>query len=232
MSSAEDSIVKPRSFKDFKRKKVVYFPADSSSHILGDVLKRKAAKVLNLGFGQVYLLKDKVVLYQSVGAPAAVLSLEGLIASGAKEIILLGFCGSLNHEYPMNSVVSISTAFSEEGTSKHYFPPKKYFKPSTALKNKIEKNLCTHHLIFLEGPLVSTDAPYRETKAWLEQKQRKGIDLVDMETSAVFSLAEFRNIESAALMIVSDELWTGKWKKGFSDPGLDEKIEQYFLPFL
>jgi len=232
MKKMEDSIVKAKPFWDFKRKKVVYFPVDSSYHLIRKTLKRKAIKEKNLGFGYLYLLKDKVVLYQSVGAAAAVLSLEGLIASGAKEIILLGFCGSLNPEYKINDVVCISKAFSEEGTSKHYFPKKKYFRPSTGLKNKIEKNLLSLHLPFSSGSLVSTDAPFRETKTWLEQKQKKRIDLVDMETSAVFSLAEFRRIESAALMIVSDELWSGQWKKGFFDPQLDEKIEEYFLKFI
>ena len=232
MKKVADSLVKPRGFKNLRRKKVVYFPVDSPSHIIRKALKRKAIKVISLGISQLYLLKDKFVLYQLVGAPAAVLCLEGLIASGVKEIIILGFCGSLNSKHPMKSAVCISKTLSEEGTSKHYFARKKYFKPSLNLTNKIRKVLNSHKLPFLAGSIVSTDAPYRETKSWLEQKQKMGIDLVDMETSAAFSLAEFRGVESAALMIVSDELGTGKWKSGFSDPGLDEKIEQYFLPFI
>lgn len=232
MRNTEESLVKPKGFKNFKIKKVVYFPVDSNSKILGKELKRKSVKDINLGYGQIFILEDKFVLYQSMGAPAAVLCLESLVASGVKEIIMLGFCGSLNREYPIKSVVSISRALSEEGTSRHYFPRKRYFKPSMALKNKIEKILQSHKFAFQEGSLVSTDAPFRETKSWLKEKQRKGIGLVDMETSAVFSLAEFRSIDSAALMIVSDAIWSGKWKKGFFDPGLDEKIKKYFLPFI
>jgi len=232
MSRRENSLVKPKKIKGLKSKKIVYCPVDSGSNILRKTLKRKAVKEINLGYGRIFILKDKFVLYQSVGAPAAVLCLESLIASGAKEIIMLGFCGSLNPEYAMKSAVSISRALSEEGTSRHYFPQRKYFKPSPGLKNRIEKILHFHHLKFLEGSLVSTDAPYRETKTWLEHKKRKGIHLVDMETSAVFSLAEFWNIEAAALMIVSDEIGIEEWKQAFSDPGLDKKIEKYFLPFI
>lgn len=232
MRNTEESLVKPKGFKDFKRKRIIYFPVDSNSNILRKELKRKAVKDINMGYGQIFILEDKFVLYQSMGAPAAVLSLESLIASGAKEIIMLGLCGSLNRKYPIKSVVSISRTLSEEGTSRHYFPHKRYFKPSMALKNKIEKILHSHQLTFQEGSLVSTDAPFRETRSWLKEKQRKGIDLVDMETSAVFSLAAFRSIDSAALMIVSDTLWSGKWKKGFFDSGLDKKIKKYFLPFI
>jgi purine-nucleoside phosphorylase len=53
-----------------------------------------------------------------------------------------------------------------------------------------------------------------------------------METSAVFALAEFYGIERAALMIISDELFSGKWKKGFFRPELEKRIKDYFLPFL
>lgn len=232
VNKRNDAILKPWSFKGFKRKRVIYFPVDSPSQFLLNTLKRKAIKeTKNMGYGMFFLLKDKVILYQSIGAPAAVLSLEGLIASGAKEIILLGFSGSLNPEFQIGSVVSISKAFSEEGTSRHYFPRKRYFKPSDTLKNVVEKIIYSHSLSFLEGSIVSTDAPFRETKSWLKKNQKKRIGLVDMETSAVFALAEFRGVESAALTIVSDEIWSGKWKKDFSS-SLEEKMAEYFLPFI
>ncbi|MFB0565401.1 MAG: nucleoside phosphorylase [Candidatus Aminicenantaceae bacterium] len=232
MNKRIESIVPARPLKEFTKKRVVYFPVDSSSNVIRNELKQRANKEVNLGYSQLYLLKDTVVLYQCIGAPAAVLFLECLIASGAEEIILLGFCGSLNPKYTIKNVVSISKAFSEEGTSRHYFPRRKYCRPSFALKDKIEKILRSSRLSFSEATVVSTDAPCRETKTWLELKQKKGIEVVDMEASAVFFLAEFWSIESAALMIVSDELWSGTWKKGFSDPGLEEKIKEYYFKFL
>lgn len=231
-NQGEEAIVKPKPLRGFSRKNIIYTPFETPSRILQKTLKKIALKEINIGFGYLYLLKDSTVLYQSISAPLAVLSLETLIASGAKRIILLGFCGSLNPEYKMMNVVSISKAYSDEGTSRHYFPRKKIFYPSPFLKKSIESTLHRSKLPFISGSLVSTDAPYRETKAWLKNKQKKAIDFVDMEASAVFALANFRRIHAAALMIVSDELSSGVWKEGFHSPELEEKIKKYFTLFL
>jgi len=228
----EKVIIEPRPLKDFRKKEVVYIPADLPSHYLKRLLKKRAIKEKNMDFGYLFLLSDKVALYQSMGAPLAVLSLERLIASGAKRIILLGFCGSLNPDYKISKVGIISKACSEEGTTRHYFPKRTIFYPSPALKKKIEAVLKASNLPFLTGSIVSMDAPFRETKSWLAKMQKKGIDLVDMETSAVFGLAEFYGLECAALMIVSDELSSGKWKSGFFAPDLEKRVNDYFLLFL
>jgi len=228
----EKSIVKPESLRDFAAEEVVCIPFDPPSRSLQKAVKKRASKEKNIGFGYLYHLKDKIVLYQSLGAPSVVLSLERLIVSGAKRIVLLGFCGSLNPEFKIMNVVSISKAFSEEGTSKHYFPRKRIFYPSAPLKNRIETVLNDSKLPFLTGSLVSTDAPYRETTSWLKHKQKRKIDLVDMEASAVFAIAKFYGIQAAALTIISDELWSGAWNKEFLSSELEEKMKKYFAPFI
>jgi len=228
----EKLIVKPTPLKGFAKKNVVYVPFDSPSRILQRAIKKSSLKEKDICFGYLYLLREKTIIYHALGAPLAVIALECLIASGAKEILVLGFCGSLNPRYRMMDVVSVSKALSEEGTSRHYFSRNRIFRPSALLKNRIENFLRQQTLPFRSGTCVSTDAFYRETESWLEQKQRKKIDLVDMETSAVFALAKFHRIQAAALMIVSDELWSKAWKKEFRSPELDEKIKRYFLPFI
>ncbi len=228
----EESILKPEPFKEFITTNVVYIPFDLPSGPLQKAIKTQALKEKQTPFGHLYLLQDKIVLSQCLGAPSAVLSLERLIRSGTKEIILLGFCGSLRAEYRIGDMISITKAFSEEGTSKHYFPRKKIFFPSLLLKKRIENALLDSQCLFKTGSLISTDAPYRETQSWLAMNRRRKIDCADMEASAVFALAAFYNIQAAALMIISDELWTGVWKKGFRDPLIKNKIKKYFLPFI
>jgi purine-nucleoside phosphorylase len=229
---AEKPIVKPEPWKGFGGENIVYVPFDSPSRVIQKTLKKFCLKEKDIGFGWLYLLKSNVVLYHSISAPLAVLCLESLIASKAKRILLLGFCGSLNPSYRVMDMVSISRALSEEGTSRHYLPRKRIFHPSLTLKNAIESTLRQASLTFLTGTVVSTDAPYQETESWLKDKQKTKLDLVDMETSAVFALAEFRRIEAAALLIVSDELWDKTWRKAFEMPELEEKIKKYFLPFI
>jgi uridine phosphorylase len=228
----EETIVKPEPWKGFAEKNIIYIPFDSPSRAIQKTLKKSCLKEKDTGFGWLYLMKSSVVLYYSLSSPLAVLCLESLIASKAKRILLLGFCGSLNPSHRVMDVVSISRALSEEGTSRHYLPRKRIFHPTLAIKNRIEDILRQASLPFLTGSVVSTDAPYRETESWLKEKQKRKIDLVDMETSAVFALAEFRRIEAAALLIVSDELWDKTWRKAFKLPELEEKIKKYFLPFI
>ena len=228
----EKSIVRPRPIKGLQTKRVIYFPMDAPSLPILGILKKSGAKEIHSMFGDFYLLQDKVILTRCMGAPSAVLSLEPLIASGAKKIMVIAYCGSLNSDYRMLKAVSVTKALSEEGTSRHYFPKKRIFRSSPVLKRNLESILESYGLPYLEGSIVSTDAPFRETGSWLKDKQKKGIDLVDMETSAVFALAEFYSIQAAALLIISDELWSGVWKVGFRSPGLEQKIKEYFIPVI
>jgi len=227
-----EPIFKPKPLKGFSHQRAVHIPVDTPSRIIWNVLKKKASKDLKIPFGHFFLLDDTAVLYLSIGASSAVIGLEQLIVTGTKEIFVLGFCGSLNPDFSSLDVVSIKKAYSEEGTSKHYLARQKIFHPAARLRHKIENSLAERNLPFLEGTTVSTDAPFRETKNWLQDKQKKGIDVVDMETSAVFSLGEYHNVPTAALMIVSDELAGHKWKNVFKSPRLNARVEKYFFPFL
>ena len=229
---SDKSIFDPKAIKGFSRKTVIYIPVDSASGVLKNYLNKSSLKKKSFLFKDLFLLEKKVVLYGCVGAPAAVLVLESLIASGADEIIILGFCGSLSQRVRLLDIVSIVGAFSEEGTSQHYIAGKKEFSPSKVLRYRIETKIKANGLPFLTGTIVSTDAPYRETKSWLYKNLNKGIDCVDMETSAVFCLAEYHQKHAAALMLVSDELSPHGHITGFTHPQMDANISEYFLPFL
>ncbi|MFW6131486.1 MAG: nucleoside phosphorylase [Candidatus Aminicenantaceae bacterium] len=227
-----DQILVPKPLHKFANEQVVCIPYDLPSRTLLKALKKHSLKEKKIGCGSIYKLENKSVLYNFPGAPFTVLGLEILIASGAKEIILLGYCGSLNSDYRNTHALSISKALSEEGTSKHYITGKDIFYPSPALKQSIEQTLNKYKLSFNKGSTVSTDAPYRETKSWLEEKQKMNIDSVDMETSAVFCLAEFHNIKAAALLIISDELFTGKWHPAFHLMKLINRTKKYLFPVI
>lgn len=226
------SIVPPRPFKDFLVDQVIYMPVDLPSGLIKKYLREHAGKEKQTDWGILYRIERTAVLFQAVGAPLAILSLEKLVASGAKEILILGFCGSLNLEYKLASPISIAKAYSNEGTSCHYCPGQKVFHASPGLQKAVEKRLKDRELPFLRGAAVSTDAPYRETPAWIRKMRQRGIDVVDMEASAVFGLASFHKLPAAALMIVSDELFSGCWKNGFPDPNLAKTVQDYFFPFL
>jgi len=179
--------------------------------------------------GIFYLLEDSVVLFGGIGAPAAILSMEQLIQTGVKEFVVLGFCGSLDPSFSIAETALIDRAFTEEGVSRHYLPSSREFHPSESLNRDIRKQLSANNLECRSSSIVSTDAPYRETKTWVNDQQNKGISLVDMETSAVFAVAEYHGLSSASLQIISDELSTGTWKTGFHRLELRAAVEKYFF---
>ena len=66
------------------------------------------------------------------------------------------------------------------------------------------------------GKVWTTDAPYRETRTKVADYARQGIYGVDMEFSALCTVAAFRGVELAAAMLVSDEVWKQPWQPQFS----------------
>jgi len=155
----------------------------------------------------------------AVGAPMAVLCLEKLIALGAKNIILYGWCGSLQEELHAMDVLVPTSGLSEEGTSPHYQSQSDKsceILPSAALRDKVCCALSDKAIEFHQGPLWTTDAPYRETGGKVTDYAAQGIFGVDMEYSALCTVAAFRKVQLAAVMLVSDELLKSPWKPQYS----------------
>lgn len=225
-------IFKPRAVSHFGRKRVLYIPLDTPMKTIQNAIAKHSIKEKKEPFGHLFLLKNQVVLSASIGAPLAVIGLERLIASGAEEILVLGFCGALDKKSRIADPVIITQASSEEGTSQHYFPQKRIFRPASTLRKELELTLGAKRLPYSSGAVVTTDAPFRETKSWLARNAKKGIRYVDMEASAVFALAKFRNIKAAALMLVSDNLSDDKHRLHMRHSMLLTNIEKYFFPFL
>jgi uridine phosphorylase len=161
----------------------------------------------------------------AVGAPQAVMILEKLIALGARRVIFLGWTGSLNPALSPGDLILPDEAISEEGTSRHYSNEMRS-KPSSSLLRVITAALKEKSLAFKQGPVWSTDAPYRETIDKVKAFQSQGVLGVDMETSAIFTVSAFRGIEAAALLIVSDDLSKMTWRHGFREPRFLEARKQ------
>jgi uridine phosphorylase len=165
-----------------------------------------------------------------LGAPQTVLVLEKMIALGCKKVVAVGWCGSLQSEVVIGDVVLPSGAISEEGTSAHY-PGTECF-PSPELVNLLKAALSSTGATIREGIVWTTDAPFRETCAKVTAFQSQGVLAVDMETSALFSVARFRGVDLAAVLIVSDDLSSLKWVHGFRDAAFHESRKRVINPIL
>jgi purine-nucleoside phosphorylase len=65
------------------------------------------------------------------------------------------------------------------------------------------------------GRVWSTDGVFRETPPKVRRFTRMGAQAVDMETSALFTVAAFRHVDLSALLVVSDTLAGMRWQHGF-----------------
>lgn len=133
------------------------------------------------------------------GAPQAVDTVETLAALGVKNIIAVGMCGAYDENVRVGKIIAPQKAFVEEGTSLHYYESIEVSYPNGDLLET-----ATAFLHISNYPIVSSDAVYRQTfdkeRLWRE----KGAVGVDMETSAVFSVAQYLGLKAVALLMISD----------------------------
>ncbi|KAF0189519.1 MAG: uridine [Desulfobulbaceae bacterium] len=162
----------------------------------------------------------------AIGAPMAVLSMEKLIVLGAKRIVLVGWCGALLETLKVGDIILPGQALCGEGTS-HYYSENQAPQPSANVLSGLRAVLSQSELPWQEGRVWSTDAPYRESRSLLSSLQMKhNIAAIDMEYSALCTVAQFRHIEFAACMLVSDELWQNNWKPGFTTSLFRQRSQQ------
>ena len=151
----------------------------------------------------------------ALGAPYAVMVLEKLIALGARVVLALGWCGSLQSHLQIGDLVLPTTTVSTEGTSRHYPLNGQSPDPDPGLLRGLRQLLETSDNRWQEGPVWSTDGFYRETVDLVRHYQAQGVLGVDMEMAALFTVGRFRRVPVAGLLVVSDELASFKWRPGY-----------------
>lgn len=165
------------------------------------------------------------VVRTTIGAPAAAIDLEESIALGAQTFVVFGACGSLQKDLPIGRTVLPTTALSDEGTSKHYggFRPAH---PDARLVRRLRAACRRRSLPVQEGPVWTTDAVYRERRSGIRSLARRGVLGVEMEASALFTVARYRRVPMASLMVVSDEVGGDAWRPGFQDPTFRDGVRR------
>ena len=165
--------------------------------------------------------KQVAMVHPGVGAPLAGGFLEETIALGASKFIACGGAGVLNREIAMGHLVVPVTAVREEGTSYHYLPADAVAAASNEAVAAIEATLNRHEIPYVLGKTWTTDGIYRETPRKIAKRRSEGCLTVEMETSAFFAIAQYRNVSFAQILYggddVSGEVWDNRdWQKAKS----------------
>lgn len=177
-------------------------------------------KQVNFFKGQFYLLKstgNKVGVCGGfgIGAPAVTTILELMVALGVERFISIGAAGGLQKDLQAGAIVVCDKAIRDEGVSHHYLAPALYSYPSCQLTEQLKQQIGKSGARYYEGGSWTIDAPYRETVEEARHYQAQGILTVEMEASALFAVAEVRQVELAAAFVISDSLADLVWNPQF-----------------
>ena len=158
------------------------------------------------------------VIGPMMGAPYAAALLETMIAWGAQRILFFGWCGSISPDVAVGDIIVPSGGLIDEGTSPHYGGAiGETASASRDARREITDMLSGLALSYHEGLVWSTDAPFRETPRKVEAARNQGAIAVEMETSALFTVGRYRKAAVGAILLVSDDLSSLRWRPGFKD---------------
>ena len=149
-------------------------------------------------------------------APDTAITTEILCGAGARSLIRVGSCGSLQDHIKVGDLVIVTGALRGEGTSRYYvaenFSTLANAEIVNALKMAADDLKARYHL----GWIFTTDALFQETPELIQQLNEQNVSSIDMVTSTFLTIAQVRGKEAGAVLAVSDECLHGKL--GFRDP--------------
>ena len=155
--------------------------------------------------------EEIAIVSPGVGAPAAVTSLEVLIALGATKIIGCGGAGIIRAGFDVGHVIVPTGAVRDEGTSYHYAPAGATVAPHPRALAALDEVLADAGIPCDHGLTWTTDAFYRETRDKVARRREQGCITVEMEVSAMFAAAAFRGAVYAQLLYAGDDVSADVW---------------------
>lgn len=199
-------------------KKVILTWTEAWSSTIADLLGATPAP--HTGFLENYWLRTldnanggATVAFAPVGAPGTIMMMEDLIAAGAESVLGIGASGGLDPDHPVGHVhIPSRVTVIDEGTSSHY-PGNAEPTANPDLLAELSKLAQKHGATTESGDWWTTDAFYRELTDDIARHAENGVVGIDMETSAMYRVAEYRGVAACNMLVVSDELWTD-WNYG------------------
>lgn len=147
------------------------------------------------------------ILFDStmMGAPAASFNIEAFLChSAAVEAIGVGYCGAVRPGVEVGAILIPDKARIGEGTSQ-YYGKKDVSMPDQDLVKRLVEGARRFGYEPWVGGVFSTDGVFMETPEFLEGLASQGTVGIDMEMSALFSVAEFHGKRAAGILVVSDK---------------------------
>ena len=152
------------------------------------------------------------VFHPGIGSALSAALLEEVIAFGGRKFVACGGCGVLENDAGVGSLVVVSSAVRDEGTSYHYLPPSREVTAQKPVLDAFEKILLERNLPYRLGKTWTTDAPFRETRDKIKRRREEGCLVVEMEAAGMMAVAEFRQVPFGQILYGGDSLAGETWE--------------------
>ncbi|WP_054856719.1 purine-nucleoside phosphorylase [Vulcanisaeta sp. JCM 16159] len=155
---------------------------------------------------------DITVATHGIGAPSAAIVIEEMISMGARFIVRLGTAGALRREIGIGDVVvPTGSAYNYGGIYTQYLGSFIAYPaiPDYHLMGELVRSLESMNIKPWVGPVYSSDAFYAEEDL-VNVLGSRGFLGVEMETAILFLLGLIRNVKTAAVLIISNNLTEGR----------------------
>lgn len=146
------------------------------------------------------------VIARTIGGPYAVLVAEQLAVCGARVVLGLASAGRVSSPLPIPSLVVATQAIRDEGTSYHYLPPGERIDAPPGIPEVLSAELDSLGIPIFQGPVWTTDAPYRETHEQLARHARNGALAVEMQAASLFAFAAARGVPVGVVAHVTNAI--------------------------
>lgn len=160
-----------------------------------------------LGFTGTYQGVPVSVQTTGMGCPSAAIVAEELAMLDAKVLLRIGTTGGVNRSVNPGDLVIAQAALPSDGTSRQYLGdvphvPLASWRLVRAAEDAAMASNIPHHV----GLIASEDAFYATTQEQAASLARRGVLSVEMEASAVFTVATLRGMEAGCLATVSNHI--------------------------
>ncbi len=149
-----------------------------------------------------------------MGCPSAGIVIEELTQLGVKKILRVGTCGGLQPDLSIGDLIVALSATPADATATHLIGGEPH--APTADWELIHG--AVHHAKALGkkvrvGGVVSSDVFYNPDRGQYQRWSDRGILAVEMEAAMLFTLGALKKIQTGCLLIVSDVVVEGEFKR-------------------
>jgi len=165
-----------------------------------------------LGFTGTYKGRRISVQGSGMGIPSFAIYANELISEyGVKNLIRVGTCGGMQESVRVRDVILAQAACTDSSMNRNTFPGFDFAPIASfgllkeAYERAVDKGLNVH-----VGNILSSDIFYRDDKTVTTKLMEYGVLGVEMETTALYSLAAKFGVNALTILTVSDHLLTGE----------------------